>query len=137
SVIDGISYFYAEVKRLKLLLDELKGKSNLPLLFLIDEIFKGTNNIERLIGSRSFIKSIAGKNGLGCVTTHDLELVKLADEINEIRNFHFREEVHTGKMHFDYVLREGPCPTTNALRIMELEGLPVEKINQENGKNVN
>jgi DNA mismatch repair ATPase MutS len=127
SVVDGISYFYAEVKRLKLLLDELAKEDERPVLFFIDEIFKGTNNIERLVGSRSFIKAISGRNGLGCISTHDLELVKLADEIKTITNYHFREEVKDGKMHFDYILRNGPCPTTNALRIMESEGLPIIK----------
>jgi DNA mismatch repair ATPase MutS len=63
---------------------------------------------------------------VGLVATHDLELVKLADEIAGVANFHFREEIHDGKMVFDYQLRPGPCPTTNALRIMALEGLPVE-----------
>lgn len=127
SVVDGISYFYAEVKRLRLLLDELAKEDERPVVFFIDEIFKGTNNIERLVGSRSFIKAISGRNGLGCISTHDLELVMLADEIKTITNYHFRDEVKDGKMHFDYILRNGPCPTTNALRIMESEGLPIIK----------
>lgn len=126
SLSDGISYFYAEVKRLRRLLDELEKDDPLPLFFLIDEIFRGTNNREREIGSRSYVGTLAGKKGVGVIATHDLELVKLADEIDQVSNFHFREEVHEGKMVFDYRLRSGPCPTTNALKIMRLEGLPVE-----------
>ena len=135
SVTDGYSYFYAEVKRLKGLLtalasqpdtpDALHNNENLPLFFLIDEIFKGTNNRERLIGSRAYIQALVGQNCLGALSTHDLELVTIADELPGIHNYHFREEVIDGQMVFDYQLRSGPCPTTNALKIMQMEGLPV------------
>jgi len=126
SVTEGYSYFYAEVRRLKALLDELaSGDSHLPLFFLIDEIFKGTNNRERRIGSESYISALAGRNCLGVISTHDLELVKLAAKLPEIRNYHFKEDVIDGEMVFDYILREGPSPTTNALKIMQMEGLPV------------
>ncbi len=126
SVTEGYSYFYAEVKRLKALLDELDSPSPLPLFFLIDEIFKGTNNRERLIGSESYISALAGRNCLGVVSTHDLELVSLANKLPQVKNYHFREDVVDGHMVFDYVLREGPSPTTNALKIMQMEGLPVD-----------
>jgi hypothetical protein len=125
SLADGISYFYAEVRRLKALLLELEKPDSFPLFFLIDEIFKGTNNRERLLGSSAYIRALTAQNGLGLVATHDLELIKLADEIASIKNYHFREEVFNGKMTFDYTLHSGPCPTTNALKIMKLEGLPI------------
>jgi DNA mismatch repair ATPase MutS len=125
SVIDGISYFYAEVKRLKELLDEIET-SGFPVFFLIDEIFRGTNNVERLKGSSAFIKKLAETNAVGVLATHDLELVKLADVISKVKNYHFKEEIKNNKMFFDYMLNEGPCPTTNALKIMKLEGLPIE-----------
>ena len=126
SVHDGLSYFYAEVKRLQALLAAGEMDDPLPVLFLIDEIFRGTNSRERLIGSRSYIRRLAQGRSVGLVATHDLELIKLADEIEGVVNQHFREEVTDGKMVFDYRLRSGPCPTTNALTIMRLEGLPVE-----------
>jgi len=127
SVQDGLSYFYAEVKRLKLLLSATETEDDLPVMFLIDEIFRGTNNRERHIGSHAFIRALSsGRNALGLIATHDLELTNLADEIPGIANFHFREEVGDGKMVFDYQLRPGPCPTTNALQIMRIEGLPVD-----------
>lgn len=126
SIVDGFSFFYTEVKRLKALLDALQVNHQLPLLFLIDEIFKGTNNRERLVGSRSYIRNLIGQNGAGLIATHDLELIKLADDFPDITNCHFREKVADGKMVFDYKLRPGPCPTTNALKIMRLEGLPVD-----------
>lgn len=126
SVSDGISYFYAEVKKLRILLDELNENKDLMTFYLIDEIFKGTNNRERLQGSRAFIKELSKLKGSGLITTHDLELVSLSDEIKNITNLHFREEISDSKMIFDYKIHEGPCPTTNALKIMELSGLPVK-----------
>ncbi len=125
SVTEGYSYFYAEVRRLKALLSAL-DEGNLPLFFLIDEIFRGTNNRERRIGSESYIRALAGRNCLGVISTHDLELVKLAETLPAIQNKHFREDVLDGHMVFDYILRPGPCPTTNALKIMQMEGLPVQ-----------
>ena len=125
SVQDGLSYFYAEVKRLRALLAAAKLDDALPVFFLIDEIFRGTNSRERLIGSRSYIRALSQTASVGLIATHDFELIKLADEIEGVANLHFREEVHAGRMVFDYRLRPGPCPTTNALTIMRLEGLPV------------
>jgi ABC-type multidrug transport system fused ATPase/permease subunit len=127
SVADGYSYFYAEVRRLKALLGELAKPEQLPLFFLVDEIFKGTNNRERLIGSRSYVRAVVGRNCVGLISTHDLELVRLADILPDVSNQHFREDVIDGGMVFDYILRSGPSPTTNALKIMRMEGLPIEE----------
>ncbi|HMQ52419.1 MAG TPA: hypothetical protein PKD98_10025 [Anaerolineae bacterium] len=126
SVTDGTSYFYAEVKRLRALLTALEATESLPLFFFIDEIFRGTNNRERLIGSRSYLQTLVAQHGVGLVSTHDLELTKLADMISQITNYHFRDDIAGDQMIFDYKLHPGPCPTTNALKIMRLEGLPVE-----------
>ncbi|MBI3606728.1 MAG: hypothetical protein HY207_02030 [Nitrospirae bacterium] len=127
SLDSGISYFYAEVKRLKRLLDAAREVGQPPVLFLIDEIFRGTNNRERLIGSRHYVRALGESNGLGLVSTHDLELVKLESESPRITTHHFRETVDERGLAFDYRLRPGPCPTTNALTIMAREGLPVPK----------
>src|SRR6185295_3119404 len=127
SVQDGLSYFYAEVRRLKQLLSAVEAGHELPILFMIDEIFRGTNNRERHIGSGAFIRALSDRdNAVGVIATHDLELTRLADENRGIANYHFCEEVSDGRMVFDYLLRSGPCPTTNALKIMQIEGLPVE-----------
>jgi hypothetical protein len=126
SIADGYSYFYAEVRRLKALLVALEQADQPPLFFLIDEIYRGTNNRERLIGSRAYVRTLVGQRCVGAISTHDLELVTLSELFPAIKNYHFREEVRRGKMLFDYRLRPGPCPTTNALKIMRLEGLPVE-----------
>ncbi len=126
SLNEGLSYFYSEVQRLKVIYDNILNYNEPPIFFLIDEIFKGTNNRERLIGSREYIKSLIGKNGCGAISTHDLELVNLGKEFDIIRNMHFKEEIIENRMVFDYTLYAGPCPTTNALRIMKLGGLNIE-----------
>ncbi len=135
SVTENYSYFYAEVRRLKALLSAVDASNPLPLFFLIDEIFKGTNNRERRLGSEAYISALAGRNCLGIITTHDLDLVKLADKLPQLKNYHFKEDIIDGRMVFDYLLRPGPSPTTNALKIMQLEGLPVEDVMGKEDKN--
>ena len=110
SLSDGISFFYAEVSRLKALLDQLEAANRLPLFFLIDEIFRGTNNRERQIGSRAYTHALAGKNGAGLISTHDLELAHLAENIPAVHNYHFREDIQDGKMVFDFQIRPGRQP---------------------------
>ncbi len=125
SLTDGISYFYAEVRRLKVLLDALETDNPYPLFFLIDEIFRGTNHRERQEGSAAYIRALIGRHGAGVIATHDLTLAELAEQIDALHNYHFRDDVHDGRMAFDYRIRPGASPTTNALKIMALEGLPV------------
>ena len=124
SLEQGVSSFYAELLRIKRIVEA--ARSERRILCLLDEVFKGTNNRERLIGGRALIATLAGGNGFGLVTTHDLELAELERQLPNVTNVHFQETVAEGALHFDYQLRPGPCPTTNALRIMALEGLPVD-----------
>lgn len=129
SLESGASYFYAEVKRLAGLLQRLKEnkEESVERLFLIDEIFRGTNNRERFIGSWQVIAALLSTGALGVLTTHDLALTALEKEVSGVKNFHLRETVGAdGLLQFDYILRNGPCPTTNALIIMKQAGLPVE-----------
>lgn len=126
SLRDGYSYFYAEVRRLKALLDSVRSRT--PVLYLIDEIFRGTNNRERQIGSRSIIRALSQTpTAIGFVSTHDLELTSLEGELEGLLNLHFRDEISPdGRMVFSYLLKQGASPTTNALKIMASEGLPIE-----------
>lgn len=123
SIEQGFSYFYAEVQRLKSLLDDASVAP--PSIYLIDEIFRGTNNRERLIGSRSVIRHLLSTRAVGFVTTHDLELTQISDGEPRLHNYHFRDEAIGGLMHFSYELHDGPSPTTNALKIMKQAGLPI------------
>ena len=126
SLSDGFSYFYAEVKGLKHLLNEMTKDDPFPLMYLIDEIFRGTNNRERLIGSRAYTQALIGARGAGFIATHDLELASLAGQSPLVKNYHFRDFVQERTLAFDYKIHPGASPTTNALKIMAMEGLPVK-----------
>ncbi|MBX3019851.1 MAG: hypothetical protein KF767_18335 [Bdellovibrionaceae bacterium] len=123
SLQEGLSSFYAEVVRLKSILQRAEGGA--PVLFLIDEIFRGTNNRERLAGSRAYIEALVRTGARGIVSSHDLELAHLEELGVGVVNAHFRETIAQGKMSFTYRLQKGPCPTTNALEVMRGAGLPV------------
>ena len=127
SLEEGYSSFYYEVKRVKEVIE--RADRGEPFLYLVDEIFRGTNNRERLQGSQSVIKKLVGSTAaIGLISTHDLELTALEKDFPELLNGHFRDEVKEGSsgLHFSYQYFDGPCPTTNALKIMAAEGLPVE-----------
>ena len=122
----GVSYFYAEVQRIKAVLDAAvaaKGQA----MFLLDEILLGTNTRERQIASREVLKLLLATGACGGVTTHDLSLANLAEEYGgKVVNMHFRDHLENGKMVFDYQLRPGVVDTTNALRVLRMAGVPVE-----------
>lgn len=130
----GVSLFYAEVRRMQGLLRRVRsgsaepgqgGSADPPLVYLIDELFRGTNNRERLLGARAVIEALIGTHACGYISTHDLALTELANQDRRIDNLHFRDQVVDSELRFDYQVRPGPCPTTNALHIMRLAGLPV------------
>ncbi len=125
---EGVSLFYAEVRRLRAIVQaaEDEGRDGAPpALFLVDEILRGTNTRERHAASRAVVARLARTGACGIVTSHDLELTQLADTVPGVQNGHFREEIHDGRMTFDYRLRPGPVTTTNALEILRLEGLEI------------
>ncbi len=120
----GISYFYAEVQALSQLYSRVQQGE--PIFYLIDEVFRGTNNQERLQGARDLLCAlVAHPNAYGFITTHDLLLAEFVATQAHMCNVHFRDEVQDQRMIFDYRLREGAGTTTNALRIMALAGLPI------------
>ncbi|MGQ0505789.1 MAG: MutS-related protein, partial [Myxococcaceae bacterium] len=119
----GVSYFYAEVQRIKKVLDAAEA-ANGRVLFLLDEILLGTNTRERQIASRELLKLLLKTGAIGGVTTHDLTLTALSNESTvHVRNLHFRDQLVDGKMAFDYRLREGVVETSNALRVLEQAGI--------------
>lgn len=120
SLEESLSTFYSEVKNLKEIRDESISHVS---LYLIDEIFRGTNNRERLIGAQKYIKALLQSPSLGMVTTHDLELSQMDQEYQSLINEHFADTIVDGKMSFDYKKKVGPCPSTNALKVMEMEGV--------------
>jgi ABC-type multidrug transport system fused ATPase/permease subunit len=120
----GVSYFYAEVQRMKLLLDLVQQYPKRSL-FLLDEVFMGTNTAERQIASQRLVQLLLEHGASGCVTTHDLSLCELSVTNSKVRNVHFRDQIIDGQMSFDYTLREGVVTTTNALSVLRLSGIPV------------
>lgn len=111
----GISTFYAEILRIKEMVEY--GKWNRPMLCLIDEIFKGTNSADRIVGAEAVIRKLSQNHIITIVSTHDFELCKLAE------NYHFEENYKEDKILFDYKLKQGICTTTNALYLLKMAGL--------------
>jgi DNA mismatch repair ATPase MutS len=124
SLQEGISRFYAEVKRLRQIMDLTEG--SLPLVFLLDEIFHGTNSHDRRIGAEAVVRGLVERGAVGLITTHDLALSKVADTLAPAaQNVHFEDHLEDGKMVFDYRLRLGVVQKSNALDLMRSVGLEV------------
>jgi hypothetical protein len=125
SLRDGRSRFYAEVLRLKQLV-EMAGQSP-PLLFLIDEILHGTNSHDRLQGARAVIEGLIDRGAIGLFTTHDLALAEVAEKLApRARNVHFADHLGPdGRLAFDYRMRPGIVRQSNALALMRAVGLDV------------
>lgn len=124
SLQGGVSRFYAEIRRLKLLSDLARGP--IPLLFLLDELLSGTNSHDRYDGTRFIVESFVRQRAIGLVTTHDLALTRIPETMNGLaRNGHFEDTIENGQLRFDYRLRPGIVQTSNALRLMQAIGLEV------------
>jgi len=119
------STFYAELKRIKMIIDAtLDGK---PVIFLLDEIFRGTNSEDRIYGTKAVIRNLSRSSTIGLLTTHDLELASLEKEMpGLVKNFHFIDKIYNNKIHFDYRLRRGVSPSTNAVALMKMIGIEME-----------
>jgi len=118
----GISTFYAELLRIKGMVEF--SKSRQPMLILIDEIFKGTNSADRIIGAAETIRKLTNPWSITFVSTHDFELCRLAEsEHLPITNYHFEEYYTDNEIHFDYKLKPGQCQTTNAKYLLKMAGI--------------
>ena len=120
-VAQGLSTFYAEILRIKSMM-EFK-KKNLPMLIVIDEIFKGTNSADRLIGAREAITRLTGENFITLVSTHDFELCSIETSAAPVTNWHFEESYENDKLLFDYKIKEGRCTTRNAQYLLKMAGI--------------
>ena len=119
-----VSHFYAEITRLRRILDLTEPET--PVLFLLDEILHGTNSHDRKIGALRMIETLLERGAIGLVTTHDLALTTFPEHIaRHIRNVHFQDHLEDGKIHFDYKLRDGVVEKSNALELMRSIGLEV------------
>jgi MutS domain V len=120
----GRSRFYAEITRVRQLVELSRG--DLPLLFLFDELFNGTNSHDRFVGAEAVVKGLIDRGAIGMVTTHDLALTEFGGaEDSRITNVHFADRLVDGKMVFDYRMRPGVVQHSNALALMRAIGLEV------------
>lgn len=120
----GASRFYAEITRLRQIVELTEGER--PVLFLLDEILHGTNSHDRQIGAEKLVGGLLRRGAIGLITTHDLALARIADELGaRAANVHFEDHLEDGQMRFDYLLRPGVVQRSNALELMRSVGLEV------------
>lgn len=122
NVNQGISAFYAEVLRVKEMIQV--SRKQIPMIFMIDEIYKGTNSKDRIFAAKETIKNLSKPWGFTLVTTHDFELCDLEDDLEvNSQNYYFTEHYKEDKILFDYKLRKGRCTTTNARYLLRMAGI--------------
>jgi MutS domain V len=121
----GRSRFFAEISRIRRVAD-LAGQQP-PALFLLDELFQGTNSHDRKIGAEALLLNLIDRGAIGLTTTHDLALTAIADQSRgRAVNVHFEDEFRDGELMFDYRMKPGPVTHSNALALMRAVGLPVD-----------
>jgi DNA mismatch repair ATPase MutS len=123
SLRDGRSRFYAEVTRVRAVLERAKGSP--PVLFLFDELFAGTNSSDRLVGAEGVLRTLVESGAVGLVTTHDLALTEATARLGGAANVHFADQLVNGEMVFDYTMRPGVVPHGNGVALMRAVGLDV------------
>jgi hypothetical protein len=124
SLQEGRSRFYAEITRIRELTDLARGP--VPLLFLLDELFHGTNSHDRLIGATGVLGSLLDHGAIGLITTHDLALTAIADRLSpRAANVHFDDRFEGGEIVFDFRMKPGPVTRSNALALMRSVGLDI------------
>jgi hypothetical protein len=122
SLREGRSRFFAEITRIRTLADLAAGPR--PLLFLFDELLQGTNSHDRLVGASGILRGLLAHGAIGLVTTHDLALTAITDELApRAANIHFEDFFEGGDMRFDYRIKPGPVTRSNALALIRAVGL--------------
>ncbi len=124
SLQEGVSRFYAEILRLRQILDQTAGP--LPVLFLVDEFLHGTNSHDRRIGAQALVHGLVERGAVGLITTHDLALARIAETLDgRAENVHFEDQLEEGKIRFDYRMRPGVVRKSNAIELMRSVGLEI------------
>jgi hypothetical protein len=123
SLADHRSRFYAEIERLRDIVELARGGQ--PTLFLFDELLSGTNSHDRRIGAEALLRGLVARGAIGLVTTHDLALARIAETLPGAVNVHFEDHLEGGEIKFDYRLRSGVVTRSNALELMRAVGLEV------------
>ncbi len=124
SLQDGVSRFYAEILRLRQILDATARE--MPVLFLIDEFLHGTNSHDRKIGAEAVVRNLVERGAIGLITTHDLALAGIVDTLGQkAANVHFEDRIEEGRVIFDYGMRPGVVRKSNAIELMRSVGLDI------------
>ena len=124
SLHEGTSRFYAEITRLKQIVDLTAAPT--PVLFLLDEFLQGTNSHDRRLGAEAMVRGLIARAAIGLLTTHDLALAEIAEGLGaDAANSHFEDRLEDGKLLFDYRLLPGVVQRSNALELMRSLGLDV------------
>jgi hypothetical protein len=124
SLQGGVSRFYAEILRLRQILD-MTGAGR-PVLFLIDEVLHGTNSHDRRIGAQAVVRELVARGAIGLITTHDLALAEIGESLGgRAANVHFEDHVEGGQILFDYIMRPGVVRKSNAIELMRSVGLEI------------
>jgi DNA mismatch repair ATPase MutS len=119
---ESTSTFYAELKKLKYIIESVNRKEK--VLLLLDEILRGTNSADRHTGSTALIRQLVQHGAVGLVATHDLELASLEQDYpSHIHNYHFDVQVENEELFFDYLLKKGVCTSMNASLLMKKIGI--------------
>jgi len=125
SLNESTSTFKAELDRLQMLLGAVETEPR--VFFLIDEMLRGTNSVDKYLGSKAVIEQLIKKNAVGLVATHDLQIAQLELKYPAyVRNFYFDIQVIDGEMIFDYKIKDGECKTFNASLLLKQIGIDVD-----------
>jgi hypothetical protein len=122
NIFQGKSYYFQEVNTVASLLAEVNNSHQ--NLFILDEVFKGTNTIERIAAAKAILSYLNRKNHIVIVSTHDIELAEML--AHEYDLYHFTETIENSELHFDHTIKAGPLRTRNAIKILELSNYPSE-----------
>lgn len=120
SLTDDESYFFSELKRLKFIVDRIKVDQ---YFIVLDEILKGTNSLDKAIGSRKFVEKLVASRSTGIIATHDLSLCEVSADLPQVKNHYFDAEIIDDELHFDYTFKPGICRNMNASFLLKKMGI--------------
>lgn len=120
SLADEASYFFAELTRLKYIVEQLQNQT---YFIVLDEILKGTNSTDKANGSKDFMKKLLKFNSVGVIATHDLSLCEIAEEYPQVKNFYFDATIKDDELSFDYLMKPGICQNMNASFLLRKMGI--------------
>lgn len=128
NLMEAKSYFLEEVTIVSSLINEVTSTNQ--NIFFLDEVFKGTNTVERIASAKAILSYLNRHNNIVIVSTHDVELADMLKDEYDL--YHFSETIQQDQLHFDHKLKAGPLKTRNAIKILELSNFPADIIDEAN-----